>query len=190
MQLNSVVLPAPFGPMTAVISPRRAAKDTASTAVSPPKRIVRLLDVQRSSFGGMARRRGHHQPRPSPTRSPPIARFSPSAIGGRARADQAARPQHHDRPPCAAEDQHPVFRRGRGTPRTRRSSPAPRCATPSWLPSPPSTTIASTIALSMKVKLSGLMKACRVAKNAPAKPPNMAPMREGGQLGDGDVDAK
>ena len=28
----------------------------------------------------------------------------------------------------------------------------------------------------MKVKLSGLMKPCRVAKNAPAKPPNMAPM--------------
>ena len=28
----------------------------------------------------------------------------------------------------------------------------------------------------MKVKLSGLMKPCRVAKNEPAKPPNMAPM--------------
>ncbi len=41
---------------------------------------------------------------------------------------------------------------------------------------PPSTTIASTSALSMKVKLSGLMKPCRVAKNAPAKPPNIAPM--------------
>ncbi len=41
---------------------------------------------------------------------------------------------------------------------------------------PPSTTIASTIALSMKVKLSGLTKACRVAKNAPAKPPNIAPI--------------
>ena len=60
---------------------------------------------------------------------------------------------------------------------------APPSATPSWLPRPPSTTIASTMALSMKVKLSGLMKAWRVAKKAPAKPPNMAPMREGGQLG-------
>ena len=42
----------------------------------------------------------------------------------------------------------------------------------------------------MKVKLSGLMKACRVAKNAPAKPPNMAPMREGRQLGVGRIDAE
>ena len=41
---------------------------------------------------------------------------------------------------------------------------------------PPSTTMARMIALSMKVKLSGLMKPCRVAKNAPAKPPSMAPM--------------
>ena len=49
-------------------------------------------------------------------------------------------------------------------------------ATPSWLPRPPSTTIASTMALSMKVKLSGLMKAWRVAKKAPAKPPKQAPM--------------
>ena len=48
--------------------------------------------------------------------------------------------------------------------------------TPSWLPTPPSTTMASTVADSMKVKLSGLMKAWRVAKKQPAKPPNMAPM--------------
>ena len=41
---------------------------------------------------------------------------------------------------------------------------------------PPSTTIASTSADSPKVKLSGLMKPCRVAKNAPAKPPNIAPI--------------
>ena len=36
--------------------------------------------------------------------------------------------------------------------------------------------MASTMADSMKVKLSGLTKACRVAKNAPASPPNAAPM--------------
>ncbi len=41
---------------------------------------------------------------------------------------------------------------------------------------PPSTTIANTSADSWKVKDSGLMKPCRVAKNAPAKPPNMAPV--------------
>ena len=42
--------------------------------------------------------------------------------------------------------------------------------TPIWLPMPPSTTIARMIADSMKVKLSGLMKPCRAAKNEPAKP--------------------
>ena len=41
---------------------------------------------------------------------------------------------------------------------------------------PPSTTIASTSADSWKVKDSGLIKPCRVAKNAPAKPPNIAPV--------------
>src|SRR3979411_2914257 len=49
-------------------------------------------------------------------------------------------------------------------------------ATPSCEPMPPSTTIASTSADSWKVKDSGLMKPWRVAKNAPAKPPNMAPV--------------
>ena len=49
-------------------------------------------------------------------------------------------------------------------------------ATPIWLPMPPSTTIATITADSMKVKLSGEMKPCRAAKNDPAKPPNMAPM--------------
>src|SRR5437879_4427628 len=49
-------------------------------------------------------------------------------------------------------------------------------ATPSCEPMPPSTTIASTSADSWKVKDSGLMKPCLVAKNAPAKPPNMAPV--------------
>ena len=34
----------------------------------------------------------------------------------------------------------------------------------------------------MKVKLSGLMKPCRVAKKLPAKPPNMAPMAKAESL--------
>src|SRR5271163_444081 len=48
--------------------------------------------------------------------------------------------------------------------------------TPIWLPMPPSTTIARIVADSIKVKLSGLMKPCRVAKKQPAKPPSIAPM--------------
>ena len=63
-------------------------------------------------------------------------------------------------------------------------------ATPSCEPMPPSTTIASTSADSLKVKHSGLMKPCRVAKNAPAKPPNMAPIANAVSLVVGGVDAE
>src|SRR5215468_6981436 len=49
-------------------------------------------------------------------------------------------------------------------------------ATPSRLPMPPSTTMATITADSMKVKLSGEMNPCRAAKNDPAKPANIAPM--------------
>src|SRR6516164_7355780 len=40
MQLNTVVLPAPFGPMRAVISPRRALNESSLIASRPPKRMV------------------------------------------------------------------------------------------------------------------------------------------------------
>src|SRR5579872_7140709 len=46
---------------------------------------------------------------------------------------------------------------------------------PAWLPSPPSTTIARMIADSEKVKLSGVIDPCLVAKKAPASPPKAAP---------------
>ena len=49
-------------------------------------------------------------------------------------------------------------------------------ATPIWLPMPPSTTMARMVADSMKVNDSGETKPCRAAKNAPAKPPNIAPI--------------
>src|SRR5438132_507777 len=41
--LKSVVLPAPFGPMSANTSPRLMCRLTLSTATSPPKRLVRLV---------------------------------------------------------------------------------------------------------------------------------------------------
>jgi len=43
-------------------------------------------------------------------------------------------------------------------------------------PMPPSTTMASTMADSMKVKDSGLTNFMRAAKKVPARPPNTAPM--------------
>src|SRR6266446_534629 len=49
-------------------------------------------------------------------------------------------------------------------------------ATPSRLPIPPSKTMATITADSMKVKLSGEMNPCRAATNDPAKPANMAPI--------------
>src|SRR5437762_8430807 len=41
MQLNTVVLPAPLGPMSAVISFRRAVRERSPMATRPPKRMVR-----------------------------------------------------------------------------------------------------------------------------------------------------
>src|SRR5712671_6266959 len=43
MALNTVVLPAPFGPMTDTISLAGTFRSRALTAVSPPKRTVSLL---------------------------------------------------------------------------------------------------------------------------------------------------
>src|SRR5688572_23698792 len=40
-QLKNVLLPAPFGPMMALISPRATSKLTLLSAASPPKRTVR-----------------------------------------------------------------------------------------------------------------------------------------------------
>ena len=40
-RLNSVVFPDPFGPMSAVIDPRGTSNEQPSTAVTPPKRLVR-----------------------------------------------------------------------------------------------------------------------------------------------------
>src|SRR6266567_2221909 len=49
MQLNTVVLPAPLGPITAVMSPARASNESVSTASRPPKR---MLSWSTSSSGG------------------------------------------------------------------------------------------------------------------------------------------
>src|SRR5277367_1140872 len=43
MQLNSVVLPEPFGPIRPQISPRPTVNDTPSSATTPPNRMATLL---------------------------------------------------------------------------------------------------------------------------------------------------
>jgi hypothetical protein len=40
MQLNKVVLPAPLGPIKAVMSPAAKVNDTSLSAVMPPKRMT------------------------------------------------------------------------------------------------------------------------------------------------------
>src|SRR6185312_4037705 len=56
---NSVVLPAPFGPITARISPSRTSNDTRSTAVRPPKLLlssrtsrIAVTSLHRARLGG------------------------------------------------------------------------------------------------------------------------------------------
>src|SRR5262245_17292937 len=46
MQLNTVVLPAPFGPISAVMSPRRAVKERSLIATRPPKRMLRCSTLR------------------------------------------------------------------------------------------------------------------------------------------------
>jgi len=41
-RLNTVVLPAPFGPISAWIEPRRIARSTSRTAAKPPNSLLRL----------------------------------------------------------------------------------------------------------------------------------------------------
>src|ERR1043166_7917252 len=50
MQLNSVVLPAPFGPMSPTISPGSMASDTSRFASRPPKRLVAASTLSRAAM--------------------------------------------------------------------------------------------------------------------------------------------
>lgn len=91
--------------------------------------------------------------------------------------DQAARPPDHQQHHGRAEHQHAELFKTSEQFKARRSLRVQRgrdAELPS--PMPPSTTMASTSADSWNVNDSGLMKPWRVAKNAPAKPPNIAPV--------------
>src|SRR5262245_12203397 len=57
---NSVVLPAPFGPISAVMRPASAANDALSTASSPPKRFDTFSTrSSASAMTGLRRHRAH-----------------------------------------------------------------------------------------------------------------------------------
>ncbi len=72
MQLKHVVLPEPFGPMRPRISPSRTSKETALSAMNPPKRFVSAEIVstvlferrlcRRNSVAGRRYRKGGRSP--------------------------------------------------------------------------------------------------------------------------------
>src|SRR5258708_28001789 len=80
IRLNSVDLPAPFGPITLTSSPSEIDRSTPFTAVSPPKRRVTPRTSRRV-----------------------CVMCAPSY-----RSQQTLRPEPHQQQQCQAVDQHPV----------------------------------------------------------------------------------
>src|SRR4051794_13663257 len=104
MQLKTVVLPAPFGPISAVMCPRSAAKLRSSIATRPPKRMLRWSTV-RMGASSLIRRLPlallHHRGRDGLF----VVTQMERRFAGR---NQAARPPDHDQHHGEAEHQHPV----------------------------------------------------------------------------------
>src|SRR5207249_10166244 len=84
-QLNAVVLPAPLGPISETISPWPMSKLTSLTAMSPPKRLVRLSSSS-SAMSGLALNGGQRLGLDAC-----LQLYSPSAAGQQA----AGAEQHH-----------------------------------------------------------------------------------------------
>src|SRR5437763_4358322 len=109
MQLKTVVLPAPFGPINAVMSPRRTSNETSSTAVRPPKRMVKCSIVSSGSKFIKA------------IRKPSTVAFFDQRAGNSAALpkrnrrgacrDKAARTPVHHHDHGHADDEHAVLRR-------------------------------------------------------------------------------
>src|SRR6185295_2787064 len=88
MQLNTVVLPAPFGPISAVISPRPAVNEKLLMATSPPNLMLRC-STRRMGTGPEASVAGIGAPAPG---------AASGALMGDARARAEAAPG-----PCVAQ---------------------------------------------------------------------------------------
>src|SRR5471030_3327764 len=58
MRLKAVVLPAPFGPISASVSPSRTVKLTSCTACRPLNRLLRFLMTSASTMASPLRRSG------------------------------------------------------------------------------------------------------------------------------------
>src|SRR5207245_10644077 len=73
MQLNSVVLPAPLGPMRPTISPASMASETSRFAARPPKRLVEASTRSRGAMRYAVAGRGRNQ-RDHGSESRPVGR--------------------------------------------------------------------------------------------------------------------
>src|SRR3954470_6199095 len=159
------------------MSPWPMANDTSESAVSPPKRLV---------MASTSRSRGT----PAAGWASGIPRHRELALAHR-RGQQPCRPEKHHDHHRQAEEQHAehfgidvrpaeelqLERRHRVAQHLRHEGEQHRPEDHAqMLPMPPSTTMASTITLSVRMKLSGLMKPWIAENMPPATPPNEAPI--------------
>ena len=91
MQLNTVVFPAPFGPMMLWMAPSRTSRSSSLTATRPPKRMVRRSVVR--IVPPRAPRRSFSDSRPASAALPALARLRrPRATRGGASPKATAPP--------------------------------------------------------------------------------------------------
>src|SRR4051812_36224536 len=76
----SVVLPAPFGPISACTSPAATSSVAPSTATTPPKRLLTLAS---ESTGDSLRREQHHGEQDQAHRQLPVQRVGPEQRAAR-----------------------------------------------------------------------------------------------------------
>src|SRR6266702_1633209 len=103
MQLKTVVLPAPFGPISAVMCPRWAVKLRSSTATRPPKRMLRWSTIRMGASSLIRRLPSallQHR-----LRDCLLVSKMERWLAGR---DQAARPPDHDQHHSESKHQHAV----------------------------------------------------------------------------------
>ena len=105
-RLNTVVLPEPFGPISAVIEPSWTENDAPSTARSPPKRFSSPFDLEQRP---PAQRRAREIGCPLLQLQPRADQAGRAALAPRLdevpqRRDDAARQEQHDQHHQAAED--------------------------------------------------------------------------------------
>src|SRR5687767_3287805 len=76
----SVVLPAPFGPISACTSPARTSSVTASVATTPPKCLLRFFS---ESTGNSLGRKKHDGEQDHAHRQLPVQRVGPEQVASR-----------------------------------------------------------------------------------------------------------